>query len=67
MAAGQGEQLGGGGGGGTASLGVGTQNKTTDPCLCATTALSHCSNWFTAPCFWGFKGQSNVITVVIVL
>ena len=30
----------GGGGGGTASLRVGTQNKTTDPRFCATTALS---------------------------
>ena len=40
-----------GGGGGTASLRVGTQNKTTDPRFCATTALSHCPCWFTAPCF----------------
>ena len=41
-----------GGGGGTASLRVGTQNKTTDPQFCATTALSHLYNpcWFTAPC-----------------
>ena len=28
-------------GGGTAYLRVGTQNKTTDPWFCATTALSH--------------------------
>ena len=40
-----------GGGGGTASLRVGTQNKTTDPQFCASTALSHCPCWFTAPCF----------------
>ena len=38
------------GGGGTASLRVGTQNKTTDPRFCATTALSHCPCCFTAPC-----------------
>ena len=31
----------GGGGGGTASLRVGTPNKTTDPRFCATTALSY--------------------------
>ena len=30
---------------------VGTQNKTTDPRFCATTALSHCPYCFTAPCF----------------
>ena len=36
--------------GGTASLRVGTQNKTTEPRFCATTALSRCSCWFTAPC-----------------
>ena len=40
-----------GGGGGTASLRVGNQNKTTDPRLCATIALCHCSYWFTAPWF----------------
>ena len=39
------------GGGGTASLRVGTHNKNTDPRFCATTALSHCPCWFTAPCF----------------
>ena len=38
-------------GGGTASLRVGTQNKTIDPRFCTTTALSHCPCWFTAPCF----------------
>ena len=54
----------GGGGGGTASLRVDTQNKTTDPWLSVTTALSHCPCWFTAPCFQGFKGQPIAITVV---
>ena len=44
-----------GGGGGTASLRVGTQNKTTDPQFCATTALSHCPCCFTARCFLGIK------------
>ena len=43
---------------------VGTQNKTTDPRFCATTALSHCPCWFTAPCFQDIKGQPTVITVV---
>ena len=52
------------GGGGTVSLRVGTQNKTTDPRFCATTALSHCPCWFTAPCFQGIKGRPIVITVV---
>ena len=54
----------GGGGGCTASLRVVTQNKTTDPRFCATTALSHCPCWFTAPCFQGIIGQPIVITVV---
>ena len=36
-------------GGGDASLRVGTHNKTADPRFCATTALSHCPCWFTAP------------------
>ena len=53
-----------GGGGGTASLRVGTQNKTTDPLFCATTVLSHFACWFTAPCFQGIKGQPIVITAV---
>ena len=39
------------GGGRTASLRVGTQNKTTDPRFYAITALSHCPCCFTAPCF----------------
>ena len=53
-----------GGGGGTASLRVGTQNKTANPWFFATTALSYYSCWFTAPCFSGIKGQPIVITVV---
>ena len=52
-------------GGGTASLRVGTQNKTTDPRFCATTALSHCPCWFTAPCFQGIKGQSIVSILLL--
>ena len=47
------------GGGGTASLMKDLQ-------FCATTALSHCPCWFTAPCFQGIKGQPIVITVVTV-
>ena len=54
------------GGGGTDSLRVGTQNKTTDPWFCTTTALSHYPCWFTAPCFHGINGQPIVITVVTV-
>ena len=40
---------------GTASLKVGTLNKTTEPRCCATTALSHCPCWFTAPCFLRYQ------------
>ena len=53
--------------GGTASLRVGTQNKTTDPRFCVTTALSYCPCWFTSPCFQGIKGQPIVISVVTVV
>ena len=62
--AGVGESLRVRGGGGTASLRVGTQNKTTDLQFGATTALSHCPCWLTAPCFQGIRGQPVVITVV---
>ena len=51
-------------GGGTASLRVGTQNKTTDLWFFATIALSHYPCRFMAPCFWGIKGQAIVIIVV---
>ena len=44
--------------------GIGTQNKTTDSRFSATTAVSHCPRWFTAPCFQGIKGQTIVTTVV---
>ena len=54
----------GGGGGVTASLRVGTENKTMGSRFCATTAHSHCPCWFTAPCFQGIKGQPIVITIV---
>ena len=57
------QYVGGPRGGGTASLRVSTQNKTTDPAFCATTALSHCPSWVTASFLMPQK-QFMVITVV---
>ena len=52
-----------GGGGGYSLFEVRYPNKTTDPLFCATTDLSNCPCWITAPCFQGIKGQPIVITV----
>ena len=51
--------------GGTASLRVGTPNKTTDPRFYATTALFHYPCWFAAPCFEASKDSLVLLLLLL--